>query len=147
MIFETKFNIGDTVYIIEKAFVFNVCPLCGGVSKIDASIAGEQYEIRCPKCKGQGRIKTTDKPIWVVQETVSVSISSSTPQAVAEYIVDEQLITDSGIILKLKLKNSSGAISPYEVNKFKRTISEIYAFATREEAQQFCDLANIQEEL
>ena len=147
MIFETKFNLNDTVYIIEKSFIFKVCPLCGGVGKLETLVAGEQYEIKCPKCNGVGRIRTTDEPLWVVKDYESVSISSAVPQVQAEYQVDEILITDVGMIYKLKLTNKEGKLSPYEINKFKRTISEDYIFATKEEAQQFCDLANIQEEL
>lgn len=147
MIFETKFNIGDIVYIIEKAFILNDCPLCNTMGEIETPIEGEQYEIRCPKCNGRGRIKTTDVPIWVVKEYTSVSISSIVPQVEARYIVDEILISEGSVIYKLKLANEDGNLSAYEVNKFKKTISEEYIFATKEEAQQFCDLANVQEEL
>lgn len=147
MIFETKFNIGDIVYIIEKAFILNDCPLCNTMGEIETPIEGEQYEIRCPKCNGRGRIKTTDIPIWVVKEYTSVSISSIVPQVEAKYIVDEILISEGSVIYKLKLANEDDNLSAYEVNKFKKTISEEYIFATKEEAQQFCDLANIQEGL
>lgn len=144
MIFETKFNIGDTVYIIEKSIIFETCVLCGGKGEIETPIAGEQYEIRCPKCNGTGSIRTTEEPIWTVKEWVSVSYSSVVPQVKCEYYVEEITITEVGTILKLRLTNSEGKLSPYEVNKFKRTISEDYAFATKEEAQEFCNLANTQ---
>ena len=66
MIIETKFDLGEKVYAIQKErnMIEEECPICEGTARIEKN--GEKFS--CPKigCKS-GQIITGSEPKWVVK--------------------------------------------------------------------------------
>lgn len=52
---QTKFNIGDTVYVIDNApnYTTRVCPACNGEKEVE--LGGMSF--KCPCCHGNGDVE------------------------------------------------------------------------------------------
>lgn len=112
MIFESKYNIGDTVYRITKESYISdklVCPVCDGNTKlIVEGNNGEKFIIRCPNSCISGEILTRSFK-YIVQKFTIHNISFYTLNQEPYYYVDEEsnfsypessLFIDRGAALK-----------------------------------------------
>lgn len=73
---ETKFNLNDVVYVIEKRkYIYKDCNICENTGKITY----KNQEYLCPECHGER--KRIDKVYWQVEEFtingILVSIKSN----------------------------------------------------------------------
>jgi hypothetical protein len=62
MIIETKFDVGDKVYILNKTFKYDktTCTVCSGNKTIETT---NGLTLECPECHGNG-YKQISKPIY-----------------------------------------------------------------------------------
>ena len=52
---QTKYNLGDTVYYLERRYVKEQCAICKGVKKINVTNGMNNWNIKCPDCSGKGK--------------------------------------------------------------------------------------------
>jgi excinuclease UvrABC ATPase subunit len=86
---ETKFDIGDQVYLIRKVKVINVCNVCEGKRRIEY----KDKMMTCPECKGVGTLPSNmevyvvkDEPLTV--KSIRVSISTKCGSNTRRYKVE-----------------------------------------------------------
>lgn len=51
----TKFDIGSTVYYLERRYVEEQCATCKGKKKINVTNGMNNWNIKCPDCNGKGK--------------------------------------------------------------------------------------------
>jgi DnaJ-class molecular chaperone len=118
---KTKFDIGQTVYAVNKRhrIVKNRCDICNGKGRY---IINEQYSTVCPKCSGEG----------FFEENYGMMYDIFTKSSVGKIIVEEHY--KKGRKEKYMLKGTgidSGALW---------TAEEL--FASKEEAKKYCEKMN-----
>lgn len=102
LIINTKYRIGDKVYIIEKADQIHECHICEGKGKIDY----KDKEMKCPECMGKGffvntkSINAISENEWVVKE-IKIKIES-----------------DGSILLRYKITDGTRSLNRAEENVF-----------------------------
>lgn len=113
----TKYDIGDTVYIIKREKISIVCPICDGKKKIEY----KEKLMTCPECHGAG-CQQSQKEISVVK--------------------DESYKVNS---IKISISNKNGDYTTrYKVYSMTESCSraEENLYCSKEEAQLVCDNLN-----
>lgn len=112
---KTKYDVGQSVYIVNKHTKVleqsESCDLCFG----DGKIKYGSYSLQCPKCNGKGKLIKQRKQVdaWEVMpehKVIAVKIS----------------VTNVSVSIRYKLENINGSV-PEELT-----------FTSEIEAQQFC---------
>jgi hypothetical protein len=70
VIFETKYDMGQTVHVIQFGYVEKIaeaCPTCLGTGQI--AVQGEAFV--CPRCRGKKHL-TVEKGAWYVSQTSAI---------------------------------------------------------------------------
>lgn len=64
--FNSRFNYGDTIYLIERKDKTKICNVCNGSKVIEHPV--DKIEVRCPYCNGRGVKYIHGDLIWCVDE-------------------------------------------------------------------------------
>lgn len=115
----SKFKIGEKVYTIWNRSIGFTCPICNG----DGAFLHKGYNVKCTYCYGSGKVFTHEK-LWQVDK--------------------EPMIVDSMKIAVGKDGKQSIAYTLNNAKKHKRKRPERYCFTTVEEAQECCDILNME---
>jgi len=118
---KTKFDIGQTVYVVTQCsnIIRTECDICKGKGRY---VINEQYSTACPKCYGNGYVEENHGKIFDIY----------TKSSVGKIIVEEHY--KNGRKEKYMLKSTgidSGALW---------TAEEL--FASEEEAKKYCEKMN-----
>lgn len=143
---ESKYNLGDIVYTVQKTQVFEDCTVCDGEGTVDVQVKEGYYRVFCPNCKGHKTVATTTDKLWVILEKVFVGIGLASPIAEAKYEIQEIIANERGISYKVRLYNEDANLSRFTRDRLTKTISEELLFLSKVEAQAYCDKMNQQEE-
>lgn len=144
MIFESRFELGDVVYTIDKRYAKIPCSLCKGVGDVEAIFEGKPYTFHCPKCKGLKYV-SAPSPIWMVREVEHSGISPLSPTVEAEYVIKGFFISEEDIELIATVTNKGNVLRKSDADRIKKRIKETMAFSSKEEAQKRCDELNRQD--
>ena len=150
----TKFDIGQQVYIINKETIVNKnCPTCKGTGKVKAKLleSEEIIECKCSKCNGTGNVhskkgnKWSSKKHYTVAETMYVGTTMIQQEDdiinANYYIMGIEIDETKNIRYKLKGISLDGK----KEKEYHRSLKEDEIFATKEEAEQYCkEFNNIQ---
>ena len=150
----TKFDIGQKVYIIDKGMIINKnCPVCKGTGKVKAKLleSEEIVECKCLKCNGTGNVhskkgnKWSSKKHYTVAETMYVGTTMIQQEgdiiSSNYYIMGIEIDETKNIRYKLKGVSLDGK----KEKEYHRSLKEDEIFATKEEAEQYCkEFNNIQ---
>lgn len=151
MNFETKANVGDTIFYLKK-INREVCPVCAGTGKIcigtaikpnfdspdkfvesigdqleqnlNQILTGDVREYACPECKGKGTIKVTGQPKYEVGSGVVVAITANM-NVYSENIIYQVTDTD----------------------RSNRTITNDKMYLDQEAAEKECKFMNLERRL
>lgn len=151
----TKFDIGQQVYIIKKGVIVNKnCPICKGTGTVKAKLldSEEIIECKCLKCNGTGNVHSkkdfrwSSKEYYDVEETMYVGktiIKQEGDFVNAKYYITEiEIGKDKNIRYKLKGISLDGK----KEKEYYMSLKEDEIFATKEEAVQYCkEFNDIQE--
>lgn len=81
MISTSKYNIGDTVYLVKTVAVIELCSHCGGVGIVDGNI--------CPLCNGNNTIsRTAYVPITTPATVKEIKVSVKEQGEIYKYILN-----------------------------------------------------------
>ena len=111
-----KYDIGQVVWTDRLVSIFYTCEICEGTGKIQY----RGYELRCPECQGTGKNHRCGEKEYVVDDVVITSIKAT---------------ISSDCIVRIRYK-----VKPTERNNTSR--SEGSLFATKEEAEKWCEARN-----
>lgn len=109
---QTKYNLGDTVYYLERKYVKEQCATCKGVKKINVTNGMNNWNIKCPDCHGKGK-----------------------QSQVMRYVVA------SGIIKEVIAKRGNHAFTKYYLENGIHK-QEIALFAELKDAEEKCCVLN-----
>ena len=77
----SKYNIGDTVYLVKTVAVIELCSHCGGVGIVDGNI--------CPLCNGNNTIsRTVYVPITTPATVKEIKVSVKEQGEIYKYILN-----------------------------------------------------------
>lgn len=62
----SKFNIGQNVYCLDKYRESPICNVCNGDKKVIVTNSNGSHEIECPNCNGTGRYGENELIMWKV---------------------------------------------------------------------------------
>lgn len=142
MKFESKYNLGDIVYMVKKSMTYKECPLCEGIGKVLAQVGEMEYSVTCPTCKGHKKIEVSNEPIWNLVEEVFVGVGNSSPKAEAIFEIKQVIVSEQGIVYKISLYNSDLNLSRFTVSRLTKIVGETEVFTSREEAIEYCNKMN-----
>lgn len=87
---QTKFDIGNTVYYLERKNVSKQCPTCKGVGRIDVTKGSLSWNIKCPDCNGKR--KTYDVLRYVVaSEIIKGVVAKRGNQTATKYVLNNDM--------------------------------------------------------
>ena len=151
----TKFDIGQKVYIINKETIVNKnCPVCKGNGKVKAKLLNNEeiIECKCLKCNGTGNVhskkgyKWSSKKHYTVAETMYVGTTMIQQEGdivdANYYIIGIEIDNDKNI--KYKLKGAS--LDGKKEKEYYMSLKENEIFATKEEAERYCKNFNDMQE-
>lgn len=137
---KTKFGIGDIIYIIEEVVRYETCVSCNGKGDVDAIINNEKVNIKCPTCRGFGRISSENR-VWRVVKERKIGMCNPTIKVI--YRVHEIIIREDGIDYVLILHEGSKLHYVDRKRRYGITLREEDGmFSSIEEAQKECDRRN-----
>lgn len=152
----TKFDIGQQVYIINKGEIINKnCPICKGNGIVKAKLleSEEVVECKCLKCNGTGNShsknngnKWSSKKHYTVKETMYVGKTMIKQEGdivdANYYIIGIEI--DEAKNIRYKLKGIS--LDGKKEKEYHVSLKEDEIFATKEEAEQYCKEFNDMQE-
>lgn len=142
MRFETKYNLGDKVYMVKKSMTYKECFMCEGVGKVVAQVGNMEYSVTCPTCKGHKKTEVSSEPIWNLVEEVFVGIGHSSPKAEGIFEIKQIIVSEQGVVYKISLYNSDLNLSRFTVSRLTKLVGETEIFASKEEAIGYCNKMN-----
>ena len=151
----TKFDIGQKVYIIDKGMIINKnCPVCKGTGKVKAKLleSEEIIECKCSKCNGTGNVhskkgnKWSSKKHYTVAETMYVGTTMIQQEGDIigsnYYIMGIEIDETKNIRYKLKGVSLDGK----KEKEYHMSLKEDEIFTTKEEAERYCKNFNDMQE-
>lgn len=92
MEFKTKYNVNDIVYVLVECVSTMTCPLCRGARHL---VLVDGRKIKCPECRGDGRIPHIDqcRPAPMRIRSLSINVSSDTNISIG-YAMDTEADPD-----------------------------------------------------
>lgn len=143
MTYETKFKLGQQVFMISGDRVYEKCESCEGTGKIEVSQmdTGRRFKILCDDCRGLGKKTIKDKKHYYVVEKYPYGISGLRTVKI-DYAVSEIRINEYGVFYTLDPLKIKADFPVHDKHKLQIRVKEEELFGSLEEAQEYCDKMN-----